>query len=82
MTDTDQEREDEVLRRMLSSPPNPKRTPQHYVLLNGAMLVADVLERKDGSMTADLYRNVSDFRSGVAMERAVKLVEDQLSPAQ
>jgi hypothetical protein len=82
MTDTDQEREDEVLKRMLKSSPNPKRTPQHYVLLDGAMLVADVLERKGGSMTADLYRNASDFRAGLAMERAVKLVEDQLSPAQ
>lgn len=82
MTDTDQEKEDEVLRRMLKTPPKPRRSPQYFVILDGAMLVADVLERKGGSMTADLYRNVSDFQAGKAMERAAVLVEGQLSPAQ
>ena len=82
MTDTDQEREDENLRRMLKTPPKPKRSPRDFVALDGAILVADVQTREGGSMVADLYRNISDFRHGRAMERAVRLFETQMSPAQ
>jgi hypothetical protein len=82
MTDTDQEREDEVLRRMLRTPPSPRKTPQHFVALEGKLFIADNIRRKGGSMTADLYRNVTEFQAGRAMERAASLVEDQLSPAQ
>ena len=82
MTDTDQKLEDDVLRRMLATPPSPRRTPQNYVILDGSMLIADITQRHDGSMVADLYRNEVDFRSGNPMERAVSLTIDQLSPAQ
>ena len=76
MTDTDQKREDENLRRMLKTPPKPSRKPQHFVLMGGKMLVVDVTKRGGGSMVADLYRNVADFKAGKAMERAVRLSVD------
>ena len=75
---TDQESEDEVLRRMLRTPPKPNRTPQHFVVLDGVILVADVQKRDGGSMVADLFRNTAEFKAGRAMERHVAL-EDQSS---
>ena len=81
MTDTDQKLEDAVLKRMLETPPAPHKSPQHFIVLDGKMLVADITQRGNGSMVADLYRNIADFRSGRSMERAVNLTAGQLSPA-
>ena len=44
-----------------------------FVVLNGRLLVAAVPSRKERSITADLYRNLSEYRRNAAMERKVRL---------
>lgn len=71
----DKEKGDELLKRMLKTPPKPKRTYANisYVILDGRFLVADIREHDCNSITADLYKNLSDFHKGSVMERGVNL---------
>ena len=78
-------RRDAILKRMLQTPPQPKKAEgnalvHEFVVLDGQMLVAVIAERNERSITADLYRNENDLREGRAMERRVRL-ELQSSPA-
>lgn len=73
MSDTDQCKEDDVLKRMLSTRPSPHRGPDDYVVIDGALYAAKIKARDDRSMVADLYRNDADYRVGKAMERSVSL---------
>lgn len=61
---------------MLSTPPKPhvEPLPDHeYVVLDGAMRIAVVSKRTKGSITADLYKNLSDLNDRAAMERGIEL---------
>ena len=54
--------------------------PDHeYVALEGFFRIAVVISRTSKSMTADLYRNLSDLADGVVMESGVTL--DVASPS-
>lgn len=73
---TDQKKEDEVLRRMLATKPKPHKPARptlEFVILDGRLLPADIRERNGSSMVADLYRNLDDKEAGQAMERHVRL---------
>lgn len=75
-------RRDEVIKRMLNTPPQPRRAgagdrgalPDHfYVVLDGRMLVAMGEEPPGPAATVDLYRNLDDLREGRVMEPGVKI---------
>lgn len=84
MSDSDksaeeQERErDELLKRLLKTPPQPRPKRERdqverleFVVIDGKLRVAgNVRHGDDGSITADVYRNLEDYRAGRAMERA------------
>ena len=68
-------RRDDALRRALKTPPKPHKAihnvEPHYLVIGGKLRVAGRLKRNaDGSITADIYRNLDDFRADRAMERA------------
>jgi len=64
-------RRDEALKRALNTPPQP-RQPPHYLVVGDKLRVAGQLRRNDdGSITADVYRNLDDYRAGRMMEPAV-----------
>jgi len=44
-----------------------------YVALDGQFLVAEILDKRDRSITAHLFRNPKDYRADAAMERHVEL---------
>ena len=56
------------------------RTKQHvptYFVIDNTMRVAGNVHRNDdGSITADVYRNLDDYKSDFAMERAVTFMTD------
>lgn len=82
MTDSQEDKPEEVearmaaaLKRALSTPPKPHKAPAaEFVALDGALYVARIFERQGRSITADLYRNMDEFRQGKVMERQVKLL--------
>jgi len=75
------ERREAALKRMLATP-HQKHEPlgvrktamPPLVAIDGGLFVADIKERRSRSITADLYRNLKDFRQGAAMERGVRLI--------
>ncbi|UTP38989.1 hypothetical protein M9M90_17455 [Phenylobacterium sp. LH3H17] len=50
-----------------------EKSEPEFVVLEGRLLVAKVLWRKDRSIAADLFRNLADHDAGRAMEREVRL---------
>jgi len=78
--ETARQRFERTLRGALNTAPQPRlqveRTalPVHeYVVIDGRFLVAAVVSRSNRSITADLYRNLSDLRAGRVMERGITL---------
>ena len=79
--DEEQER-DLILRRLLKMPPQPcpKRerglpSSLSFLVIGGKFRVAENLHHNhDGSIAADVYRNLEDYRVGRVMERAATLV--------
>jgi len=65
-----------VVQHFLKTPPQPHKPKQTYLVVDGKFRVAGDLRRNnDGSITADVYRNLDDFRSGRTMERAAVFTE-------
>lgn len=70
-----EQRRDAMLLRLLKTPPQPRpkreRGAVEFLVVNGKMRVAGNLHHNaDGSITADVYRNLEDFRQDRPMERA------------
>ena len=69
---------DAALLRALHTPPRPHgsksmsplRNGDCFLVVDGKMRVAHVIERGHRSITADVFRNLDDYRAGRAMERA------------
>ena len=82
-------RRDAGLRNLLKMPPKPhaevvgERRPDNksgavppgYLVIDGKIRVAGTIRKNaDGSITADVFRNLEDFRAGQAMERAARFM--------
>lgn len=69
-------RRDDMLRKLLHTPPQPRpkrkrKGSPHYLVIDGKMRVAgNFVRNDDGSITADVYRNLVDYDAGRPMERA------------
>ena len=78
MTDTDQKLEDAVLKRMLETPPMPftpkKEETFDVVIRDGEALIARIIRTDARSITADLFRNIDDYKKERPTERASRLV--------
>lgn len=56
--------------------PKHRHSPR-YLVIDGKLRVAGNVQRNDdGSITADVYRNLDDYKSDQAMERAVTFDSD------
>lgn len=70
----DDTKRDEVLKRMLQTKPQPRKTKKkpepEFFIIRGQMYVAGNVRRDpDGTITADVFLNLDDYRSDVAVER-------------
>lgn len=73
-------RRDEVVKRMLATPPQPRKAvapaggePHCYVLLDGALRVVKGKLAPGVEVTADVYRNLDEMRAGKPVEPGAKL---------
>ena len=65
------------MKTLLKTPPKPhtkEASPLSngdcFLVVGGKLRVAHVIKRGHDSITADLYRNLDDYRADQAMERA------------
>ena len=49
---------------------SPLKNGDCFLVIDGNVRVAHVIGRGHGSITADVFRNLDDYRAGRAMERA------------
>lgn len=72
----DNAKRDNILKRMLATPPNP-RTENHellnkgdsFIVLKGKFrILGSPKKNKDGSITGALYRNPKDYKAKKAIE--------------
>lgn len=73
MPDRIKQRFDRLLDAMLTKPPLERPSPPDFVVINDRLVVAEIKGKRNGTITADLYRNMEDYRQGTAMARDAKL---------
>ncbi len=75
-TREEQKHRDALLRKLFPPPPQPRpkrkrKGSPHYLVIDGKMRVAgNFVRNDDGSITADVYRNLVDYDAGRPMGRA------------